>query len=309
MNDRRVISVVIPARNEGERVADTIRSAMETRTSGCGLEFVVVDDASDEGCGVRFGPDLDGADIRVVRLAERAGVAGARNRGARAASGDILFITDAHVGFSSGWDDEVLRRIGDVRMLAATICDTVSAFRGYGCSLLVPFMGTAWNREPIAGEPPFVQIASSAGTVLTKELFEKIGGYDEGMRLYGGIEPEFSVRAWLSGAEIVSVPSLRMLHRFKTKPEVERFVGELKPHLVHNNLRFGLLYLGESVSLQMIRHFAMMYPDEIGEAVRQVEASDIGERRKVLGTRLRHDFAWFVRRFGVKDQTGAEVWI
>jgi hypothetical protein len=129
------------------------------------------------------------------------------------------------------------------------------------------------------------------------------------MRLYGGIEPEFSVRAWLSGAEIVSVPSLRMLHRFKTKPEIERFIGELKPHLLHNNLRFGLLYLGESASLQMIRHFAIMYPDEIGEAIRQVEASDVGKRRKFLETRLRHDFAWFVRRFGVKDQAGAEVWI
>jgi GT2 family glycosyltransferase len=172
----------------------------------------------------------------------------------------------------------------------------------------VPYMGTEWNRELAeAGQPAFVQIASAAGTVLTRELFELIGGYDSGMRLYGGAEPEFSIRAWLSGAEIVSIPSLHILHRFKTKPEIERFLMNLKPHMLHNNLRFGLLYLGELAILQMLRYYTKLYPEYIQEAVRQVNAGDFRDRRAALEAALPHDFAWFVGRFGLRDQAGAEI--
>lgn len=308
INSQPLISIIIPARNEGGRIARTIHSIAEARVTECPLEFIIVDDASEE----RLPPDLTtqaaGASVRVLRLEERAGVPGARNYGARAAKGDILFITDAHVTFSRGWDREVLNHLNDRRILAATICDTVSSFHGYGCSLIVPYMGTEWNREQaLPGQPAFVQIASAAGTVLTRELFERIGGYDSGMRLYGGAEPEFSIRAWLSGVEIVSIPSLQVLHRFKTKPEIERFLTDLKPHMLHNNLRFGLLYLGELAILQMLRYYTKLYPEYIQEAVQQVMTGDFRERRAALEAEHPYDFTWFVGRFGLRDQAGTDI--
>ncbi|MGF7029425.1 glycosyltransferase involved in cell wall biosynthesis [Paenibacillus mucilaginosus] len=307
MNLEPMISIILPARNEGDRIARTLQSIADARTTGCELEFVVVDDASDEPLTADLPLSAPRTVLHVLRLEQQAGVPGARNYGARAARGDILFITDAHVEFSRGWDVEVLRHLDDGRILGATICDTVSSFRGYGCSLIVPFMGTHWNRELPAGGPPHIQIASAAGTVLPRALFEKLGGYDAGMRLYGGAEPEFSVRAWLSGAEIVSVPGLQVLHRFKTKPEIERFLLNLKPHMLHNNLRFGLLYLSELACLQMLRYYAVLYPEFIREAVSQVEAGDFRERRALLEAKLVHDLAWFIRRFNVLDQSGARI--
>ncbi|PYI55662.1 glycosyltransferase [Paenibacillus flagellatus] len=308
MTVRPTISIVIPARNEAGRIADTIRCISDTRVTKCELEFVVVDDASDDdGCTGLPDASLSRAAVRVLRMPERAGVARARNAGVRAAGAEIVFITDAHVRFEPGWDEVVLRLVDDCRVLAATVCDTVSTFRGYGCSLLVPFMGTTWNRSPIEADPPFVQIASSAGTVLARSLFDRIGGYDSGMKVYGGAEPEFGVRAWLSGAEIVSVPELRVWHRFKTKPEVHRFIADLKPYMLHNSLRFGLLYLGELGSLQMIRYFAKLYPEFIHQALQEVGAGDYRERRSELAATLRYDFAWLVRKFGIKDQTGADL--
>ncbi|WP_426445469.1 glycosyltransferase [Paenibacillus sp. S-38] len=302
-----MISIILPVRNEGDRIARTLQSIADNRITDCELEFVVVDDASDVPLSAELPVSAPRAVLRVLRLEQQAGVPGARNYGARAAAGDILFITDAHVEFSRGWDVEVFRHLDDGRILGATICDTVSSFRGYGCSLIVPFMGTQWNREKPAGGTPNIQIASAAGTVLPRALFEKLGGYDSGMRLYGGAEPEFSVRAWLSGAEIVSVPELHIHHRFKTKPEIERFLTDLKPHMLHNNLRFGLLYLSELACLQMLRYYAVLYPEFIREAVSQVEAGDFRERRAALEASFEHDLSWFIRRFSVLDQAGAEI--
>lgn len=300
-----LISVIIPVRNDFDRLEETIKSIREQSSKLHEIEFVIADDASDDGSNERF--KLNDKNVKVFRLHERAGVPGARNYAASKASGDILFITDAHVSFSKNWDLDVIRHIADDRILAATICDTISPFKGYGCNLIVPFMGTRWVRERKPEDNPFVQVASSAGTVLTRALFEKIGGFDSGMILYGAAEPEFSLRAWLSGAEIISVPSLQVFHTFKTKSEIDDFFTNLRPYIVHNNLRFGMLYLGEEEILRMVRYYAIIYPEHIQEAADLLEKSEVWQHREYLNETLKHDFKWFVKKFQLKDQVGHEI--
>ncbi|MGG4420160.1 glycosyltransferase [Bacillus subtilis] len=301
-----LISIVIPVRNEFDRVEKTINSILKKRGTKCDLEMVIVDDASETNSYKNINCNVE-IPIRIFRLNERVGVPRARNYGVYKANGDILFITDAHVDFSENWDVYILNNIRDNQIIAATICDTSSKFMGYGCSLVVPYMGTRWNRSPSTDDSKYVQIASSAGTILTKKLFEKIGGYDPGMILYGGAEPEFSLRAWLSGAEIVSAPSLHIFHRFKTKPEINRFLEGLRPSMVHNNLRFGLLYLSELACLQMIRHYTMLYPEQMQTAIKMLRNSDVWKRRMLLNEVLHYDFKWFVHKFNVKDQIEQEI--
>jgi len=161
-------------------------------------------------------------------------------------------------------------------------------------------MGTRWNKTPPVGTTP-VQIAACIGTVLERTLFEKVGGYDSGMILYGAAEPEFSVRCWLTGAEIVSVPELEVYHRFKLKDERDRHVEELRLSIVHNCLRFGLLYLDEVNSLQMLRYFALAFPEQAQEAFSLLESSDVWQRRDFLKSTLTYDFDWFSNRFDVKN--------
>jgi hypothetical protein len=233
-------------------------------------------------------------------------VARARNLGARISRGEILFMTDAHVRFTAGWDRLVLEHVRPSHVLAATITDPASGFRGYGCRLVVPFMGTHWNRRAHdPGDP--VQLASACGTVIPGELWERLGGYDEGMIVYGGSEPEFSVRAWLGGAQIVSVPDLEVAHRFKSRSERGSFIGPLRPAMIHNNLRFGLLYLGRLESFRMLRHLAMSYPDQVQEALALLTHSDVWRRRESLRRQLLHPFEWFVDRFELRDQVGGEI--
>ena len=207
---------------------------------------------------------------------------------------------------SPGWDEVVHQQLRPDRMLAGTVSQANTTFVGYGCRLVVPFMGTYWNKERIE-HPVEVEIAACPATVLTRELFDRIGGYDDGMIMYGAAEPEFSVRAWLSGAEVMLIPALQVEHRFKPPEERIAFVREMRPNMVANALRFGLLYLDEPGSLQLLRYYALKFPNLFESALRIVEASDVWTRREELAARLPRSFDWYVDHFDLKDQLGGEL--
>ena len=101
------ISVLIPARNERSRIAPTIQAIARARSTDARVEFVIVDDASTDGCIanlVSAVPRLleePKIDIRVCRLDQHSGNYRARNQAAALASADILFITDAPSSSSS----------------------------------------------------------------------------------------------------------------------------------------------------------------------------------------------------------------
>jgi glycosyltransferase involved in cell wall biosynthesis len=304
--------VLIPARNEGKRIAPTIQSIARARTTDARVEFVIVDDASTDDTTanlVAAVPELlkeRKIEARVYRLEEHSGIYRARNYAASMATADILFGTDAHVQFSRGWDEVVSRHIGPDRILAATILQKGSPFRGYGCDLLVPFMGTCWNSGPVDGSA-HVPIAVCSGTVMTRELFDRLGGYDPGMIWYGAGEPELSVRAWLHGAEIFVMEDLQVEHEFKPEKELTEFIETVRPFWVHNCLRFGLLYLSELGCMQLLRFYSQAFPAAFAEALRRVNDSDIWERRSFLEEQRQRSFAWFVEYFGMKNQMGGEI--
>lgn len=306
------ISVLIPARNEGPRLAETILAVAQARTTNARLEFVIADDQSEDDTKgflraaadqLRRQPRID---IKVSCLRKRQGVPRARNHAASLASGDVLFITDAHVRVSHGFDALILENVRPKRIVAGAITEANTPFVGYGCKLVVPFMGTYWNRDDIEKPAP-VQIAACPATALTRALFNELGGYDPGMLIYGAAEPEFSVRAWLHGAEIWIHPDLRVEHRFKPKVEREAFIGDARPYMVHNSLRFGLMYLSENGCMQLLRYQARKFPTLFDRAIRMVEASNVWERRTWLELQRRRPFEWFVQRFRVKNQIGGEI--
>ena len=306
------ISVVIPARNEGSKIATTIQAIARARTTDARVEFVVVDDASTDGCIAKLVSSVPRLleerriDIRVCRLEQHSGNYRARNQAAALASADILFITDAHVKFSEGWDELVLDNACADHILAATVTQEGTPFRGYGCWLLVPMMTTTWNRSNKGRLAP-THVAPCSATVISRDLFDRLGGYDPGMLQYGAGEPEFSVRAWLYGAEVRSLPELNIEHDFRPRSELSAFLSRVRCDWVHNCIRFGLLYLSELGCLQMLRYYARAFPAVFQKALAMVDKSDVWERRVLLEQKRQYSFDWFVKRFGIRDQIGGEI--
>lgn len=304
------LSIVFPCRNAGEMAFKTVRNYVKMADNPSSLQFCIVEDGSDRDridlvLLEKLGKELN-IQIRFKRQ-KWGGVAKARNAVAKLATNAFILMTDCHTCPSKGYDTEILSVAEKDSILALTICDTESSFKGYGCKLIVPFMGTNWNRKN-PGHLSKVDIASSAGTVISSKLFKSIKGYDEGMRVYGAIEPELSVRAWMHGSVVQSLPSVEIYHEFKNKDEVNNFISQNRINMVHNSLRFGICYLDDERIFQMLRYYSLQFPEIIDDALTMIEKSDVWKRKKKLEKKRKYSFHWFCQKRRVRDHSGAPTW-
>jgi glycosyltransferase involved in cell wall biosynthesis len=303
------LTVVIPTRHDVSALPSTIGSFLAARTRGTRLEFVIVDDASPTGVDAAMFGDLlrepgPSASLTVLRPHEHIGITRARNLGARHARAGHLFITDAHVKVEPGWDAVIAEYAGARRILAATIESDQTGACGFGASLELPALTLRWNTEP-GGDLAAVQVAASAGMVVDRELYWSVGGFDPGMILYGSAEAEFSVRAWLRGAEVVNLPGLIVAHRFRSAAERRLSMAANLHFVLHNRLRFALLYLPDDAVLRVLREMAALYPSRaVTRACDLVAASDVWRRRTALRKHELFSFGWFSRKFGLDAYTG-----
>lgn len=108
------VSVVIPARDAARDLARCL--AAVRRSSWPVHECIVVDDASTDAATAKA---AEAAGATVIRLADQSGPAAARNRGADAASGDILFFTDADVVLHDDAIERAVRALAQDTDIAA----------------------------------------------------------------------------------------------------------------------------------------------------------------------------------------------
>jgi glycosyltransferase involved in cell wall biosynthesis len=294
-----LISVIIPVRNEGLRIKEAILSFIYGRSTLFAIEFIIVDDASNDGCcdDVKNLSEQNSlCSITVIKLDDWSGIPFARNIGAKQAAAPILVITDANVKACNGWDIPVFREIQPGTVLCSTIADKDSEWKGYGCFLNLPSMAIKWLRNP-GSFYGYVPVSPCTGTVIYKNLFMRLGGYDTAMPVYGAAEPEFSIRIWLYGGQIKNVPDLIFYHRFRPKEERIPFLDQINLIQVKNYLRFGLLYLQQNDVANLFNYWHQENPNVFNEAIKQLDQTEIYARRYHLKRHLRHDLEWLKRRF------------
>ena len=303
------ISVVLPTRYDTEALPGTIESFLSTRSLSTPFEVVIVDDDSPLGVDGAALDRLLGlqkrrASITVVQPGKHVNITQARNLGAQCVRSDWLFVTDAHVEVTLGWDAIIREYARAKRVLAATIVSDETGGKGFGASLEMSSLTTRWNVEP-AGDLAPVQVASSAGMVIERGLYSSLAGFDPGMISYGPHEAEFSIRAWLSGAEVLNLPGLEVRHRFRGVAEREATLRANLDLALHNRLRFALLYLPTELVLRIVQDMTTDYPPEaVAKACALVESSDVWRRRSLLRKKELLSFGWFSRKFGLEMPDG-----
>lgn len=198
------ISVVIPTRN-GARTLGACLEAL--RASTCPpLEIIVVDDAStDDSGGIarRFGG-------RVIRVDENIGAARAKNRGARAAHGEILFFTDDDVIVGRETLARLVENFADARVAGVVgLLDRQIPFDDFASNLKNLWMRFTYERLPRER----IGLFYTSVAAIRREIFLALGGFDENYRGASITEDtEFGQRVWLAGHNIILDPRVVVTH-------------------------------------------------------------------------------------------------
>lgn len=185
-----MISFIVPAYNEEHELPATLRAIQEAaRAAGEEFELIVVDDASTDAT-----PKIAESSGAMVVPINRRQIAAARNAGARAARGEILFFVDADT------------RINVIHVREG-IAALQSGFSGGSARVLadgyVPRWGRFWLN--IFCTIYFaVNLGAGAFIFTTRKNFETVGGFDE---------------QYFAGEEVFLSLALKKLGKFKILPE------------------------------------------------------------------------------------------
>ncbi len=202
-NDSPLISVVIPVRNAPHYLRQCVGHLASSTYDN--MEIIVVDDASTD----------DTADVaeaigtRVVRLESQTGPAGARNQGAAAARGDIVFFVDADVCVHTDTVEKVINTF-------VNHPDVDAVFGSYD---LKPYVGNVISQyKNLYHHFVHQQAAEEASTfwsgcgAMRRSVFLEMGGFDTSYGRPCIEDIELGVRLHQANRRIMLNKSIQVTH-------------------------------------------------------------------------------------------------
>ena len=200
------------------------------------FEVVLVDngstDKSIEFIKKNFGNE---GKLRLIILPKNVGAAKARNIGVQKSLGRYILILDNDTKIKKGWFDEIVSFIQKHPKLglAQPKLLTMGTDRfNYAGDLISPFGFLIERARGVKDYGQFDKVEkifglNIASAFFRKEVFEKLGGFDEDYYLYWE-ETDLAWRAWLAGYEVLFVPSVTVWHAYGTKEKNELYYEHRK---------------------------------------------------------------------------------
>ncbi|KAF1658789.1 UNVERIFIED_CONTAM: Polypeptide N-acetylgalactosaminyltransferase-like 6, partial [Eudyptes robustus] len=230
------VTVIFPFHNEHKSaLLRSVYSILNRSPKGVLQEIILVDDASSKEelkqplqdyLNVH---DLSGI-VKIVRTKKREGLIRARQIGATAATKEVLVFLDAHSEANYNWLPPLVEPITlDYRTIVCPFVDIVdcntyeykSQDEGARGSFDWSFN---YKRLPLTKEDqinpikPFKSPVMAGGYfAISAKWFWELGGYDEGLDIWGGEQYELSFKTWQCHGKMVDAPCSRVGHIYRCK--------------------------------------------------------------------------------------------
>ena len=288
------VSIIIPCKNEGKLIKQTIESIMDTP---CQLPYdiTVINDGSTDGC-CAFLQGSHRKSRSKVKLINTTGLgsANARNLGVQQSAGEILVFCDAHITVEQDWLE--LLTEGLLEGGAGAVSPGISNMNvrhavGYGMTW-GEHLEIKWLES--TGDVAEVPIAPGGCVAVKREIFQDVGGFERGFQVYGYEDAEFSLKLWLFGYRVEVNPSVVIQHHFRKQHPYEISMDQY----AYNALRMAMSHFSATRVGKVIALYS--YLEDIGQLVSQlVLESDILKQRQQYLRRRKYDDDWFMDKFEI----------
>ncbi|XP_058790849.1 N-acetylgalactosaminyltransferase 7 [Phymastichus coffea] len=231
-------SVIIVFHNEGWSVLmRTVHSVINRTPPQFLQEVLLVDDFSDKE---NLKGDLEsyiehwGGKVRLLRNNEREGLIRTRSRGAREAKGEVIVFLDAHCEVNINWLPPLLAPIAEnSNVMTVPIIDGIDhktfeyrtvyqeghLYRGifeWGMLYKENELPLREAKTRKFNSEPYRSPTHAGGLfAINREYFLSLGGYDEGLLVWGGENFELSFKIWQCGGSILWVPCSHVGHVYR----------------------------------------------------------------------------------------------
>ncbi|MDD2307392.1 MAG: glycosyltransferase family A protein [Prolixibacteraceae bacterium] len=235
------ISIIIPCYNHGEYVREAIESVLKSTVIEI-CEIIVVNDGSTDPYTIQVIQELENEGIKVINQ-QNQGLGRTRNNGIRIAKGKYILPLDADNTISPDFIENVL-----------------AVFEIYPSESIIytdrEFFGKKKGIDHVGNfdlERMMYMNYIDACAIYRKEVWEKIGGYDENMPIMGWEDWDF----WLSAAE------QDFKFHYIPKPLFQyRVVENSMLQELQNNLKYEILveYINKKHIRILYKSYQKVYP-------------------------------------------------
>ncbi|KAG1687667.1 putative polypeptide N-acetylgalactosaminyltransferase 10 [Nymphon striatum] len=308
------VSIVVPFHNEdNSTLIRTATSAIIRSPDHLIHEIILVDDFSTKDVLKKPLDDYlrkNLPKVRTLRLSKREGLIRARALGAKDASGDVLIFLDSHTEATVNWLPPLLGEnfnenvcmypiAKDKKTVVCPFIDVIDyetfAYRpqgrrrleghligNYSISVYHFFTIHTCNKFSPLHLNCRSPVMAGGLFAINREWFWTLGGYDEGLDIWGGEQYELSFKIWQCGGQMVDAPCSRVGHIYR------KFAPFPNPGI------------GDFLS-RNFKRLIVAWMDEYGEYIyirkphlRNVDPGDLSIPFKIRKTLKCKPFKWFM---------------
>jgi glycosyltransferase involved in cell wall biosynthesis len=203
------VSIVIPCLNEEARIGACLDSVFSQDYPRDRFEVIVSDNGSTDRS-----PVIAREKGAAVVKASRRGVAAARNAGVAAARGEIIVSVDADCVARPGWLEEMVKGFDDSG-IGCTGGAIEPLVEGETSGLQQFLVEKGYLAQGQHMQHPFLPMAATANAAYRREVFERIGLFDEGLR--SGEDADICWRMQIeTDFRVAYVPEAVVYHPYET---------------------------------------------------------------------------------------------
>jgi len=245
------MSIVLPCLNESTTVIKTVNRFCERTPPELLKEIIVVDDGSQPPLATVIQHEVpDHCRLRIVRHDKPWGLMIAKQSGGDAALGKFIGFYDCHVAPQPNWHKETVQLLNQKskRLVVPMITDLdFDSFderkqSAETAKCYINFNADFWWYDDESDNIPVI----SGGLVATTRYWWKMsGGFDPGMRGWGGENTDQSLRAWQCGGDVVRAKSSRIAHMWRVNTDKRTISKYRFPGQTDNLARVAAIWFDE----------------------------------------------------------------